>query len=100
MELEDLRKLEAEFKATAKRLVEIHNEVKQNVCTDVPVQKRYFFYSALVEIEMSKDFLESENMTPELVVSSAIKDMIDVAIVDETPLSLTEYGGYCSEVVG
>lgn len=100
MDLEDLRKLEAEFQSHAKRLVEIHHEIRQQASSPVPVQKRFFFYCTLVEIPMSQEFLESHNLEPNEVSPSMVKDKIDCAVVDETPLSLTEYGGYCSEVAG
>jgi hypothetical protein len=100
MDLEDLRALEAEFKSHAKRLVEIHNEIRQKACEEVPVQKRFFFYCSLVEIEMSKENLEENNLDAVEITPSFVKDKIDVAILDETPMNTTHYGGYCTEVAG
>ena len=49
---------------------------------------------------MSAEFLEENNIDPNVVNPAFVKNAIDVAITDETPFSLGGYAGYCSEVTG
>lgn len=92
--------MEAEFNSLAKRMREIHNVFKSRAGEGIPVQKRYFFYSGVVEIEMSQESLENLELDPAEIDPQFVKNKIEVAIMDETPFTVTEYGGYCSEVAG
>lgn len=100
MDLEDLRRLEAEFNSHAKSMREIHDQLRQHTSGDIPVQKRFFFYSCVVEIPMSEEYLESHNLEPSEVHLTFVKNKIDVAITDETPFYLKEYSTHCSEIAG
>lgn len=99
-DINQLQALETEFNGLAKRMREIHDTLKTEATSDVPVQKRYFFYSGVVEIEMDQDELDSLDLDPGQISPQFVKNKIEVAIMDETPFIVSEYGGYCSEVAG
>lgn len=92
--------MEAEFNSLAKRMREIHNLFRAQATDDLPVQKRYFFYSGIIEVEMSQDAMETFDLEPGEITPKFVKDKIEVAIMDETPFTVAESGGYCSEVAG
>ncbi len=98
--VDELQALEAEFNALAKRMREIHDTLKVETTSDVPVQKRYFFYSGVVHIEMDREQLEAIDLDPAQITPQFVKNQIEVAIMDDTSFIVSEYGGYCSEVAG
>jgi hypothetical protein len=100
LELEDLRRLRAEFNSHAKSMREIHDQIRQNTSGEILVQKRFFFYSCVVEMPMSGEYLEANEIDPSLLNFDVVKNKIDTAITDETPFYLDEYSTICSEIAG
>ncbi len=100
LDLDEMQGLTSEFKTHANSMVEIHNKITQKVCEEVPVQKRFFFFTCMVEIPMSAEFLETNDIDSNIITPEYVKNSIDIAITDETPFSLGKYSGYCSEVTG
>lgn len=98
--LSELQALEAEFNGLAKRMKEIHETLGAEATSGLSVQKRYFFYSGVVQIDMDQDKLKSIDLDPSQITPQFVKNQIEVAIMDETPFVVSEYGGYCSEVAG
>jgi hypothetical protein len=98
--ISELQALEAEFNGLAKRMKEIHESLGAQAASDVPVQKRYFFYSGIVEVEMNQELFTSIKLEPSQVTPQFVKNQIEVVIMDETPFVVSEYGGYCSEIAG
>ena len=97
LDIEDLRKLQAEFNSHSKRMREIHNQIGKQTAGDIPVQKRFFFYSCVVEMPMIEGYLDID---PSLINFDIVKNKIDTAITDETPFYLREYSTLCSEIAG
>lgn len=100
IDVSQLQAMEAEFNSLAKRMREIHNLFRAQATEDLPVQKRYFFYSGIIEVEMSQDAMDTFDLEPGEITPKFVKDKIEVAIMDETPFVVAESGGYCSEVAG